>query len=147
MRFTVVDGAGIIFDFAKTEFGPNEGFEKEDDYGGFMLQVYPQGSADFTGEMEGTVLNNMRSVFYNEGSMEFRGNAHLHDVGTNVFRDNLGTLIFGGDLTIENVIYKGIHNDGGSVRIAGDSLFSNIGFSFDGHSGGAFANVNGGTSM
>lgn len=44
----------------------------EDDYGGFMVQVMSGGSVEFTGEMTGTGLNNMRSVFYNNagGSIE-----------------------------------------------------------------------------
>ena len=46
--------------------------EQEDDYGGFMVQVMSGGSVEFTGEMTGTGLGNMRSVFYNNagGSIE-----------------------------------------------------------------------------
>lgn len=29
LRFTVKDGAGLIFDFAKTEFGPNLGYVRQ----------------------------------------------------------------------------------------------------------------------
>ena len=37
-----------------------------------MVQVMSGGSVEFTGEMTGTGLNNMRSVFFNEegGSIE-----------------------------------------------------------------------------
>ncbi|CAN0007449.1 unnamed protein product [Scytosiphon promiscuus] len=149
LRFTVMDGAGLIFDFDMTEFGPNLGFDYEDDYGGYMMQVMSGGSVEFTGEMTGTGLTNMRSVFYNEagGSIEFASNAVFADVGTNVFRSNYGRLRFYGDATFTNNRYLAIENDGGSVRINGDALFMENGGSFDGHNGGAFSNFNGGVAI
>lgn len=44
--------------------------EREDNYGGYMVQVEPGGEVEFTGETYATGLENMRSVFYNEGSIE-----------------------------------------------------------------------------
>ena len=46
--------------------------EKKDDYNGFMVQVMSGGSVEFTGEMNATGLENMRSVFWNDvgGSIE-----------------------------------------------------------------------------
>lgn len=46
--------------------------ELEDDYGGYMVRVKAGGSVVFTGDMLGTELQNMFSVFYNEpvGSIE-----------------------------------------------------------------------------
>lgn len=46
--------------------------EKEDDYGGYMVHVMSGGSAEFTGGMAATGLENMRSIFGNEagGSIE-----------------------------------------------------------------------------
>ncbi|CAN0007382.1 unnamed protein product [Scytosiphon promiscuus] len=147
--FTVMDGAGLIFDFDMTEFGPNLGYEYEDDYGGYMVEVMSGASLEFTGEMTATGLGNMRSVFYNEadGSIEFASNAVFEDIGTSVFRLNYGRLRFYGDATFTNIRYIAIDNNGGTVRINGDALFTNIGYAFNGNSGGAFGNFNGGTAI
>ncbi|CAM9376311.1 unnamed protein product, partial [Laminaria digitata] len=149
LKFTVTDGAGLIFDFDTTEFGPNLGYEKEDDYGGYMVHVMSGGSAEFTGGMTGTGLENMRSIFGNEagGSIEFKSDAVFNDCDSNVFRDNYGNLRFYGDVAFTDNYYLAIRNDGGTVRIDGDALFVDNGSSFDGHSGGAFANIHGGIAI
>ncbi|CAM9699224.1 unnamed protein product, partial [Laminaria digitata] len=150
LRFTVMDGAGLIFDFDTTEFGPNLGYERHDDYGVvFMVQAMSGGSVVFTGELTATGLENMWSVFANEvdGSIEFGSNVVFHDCDSNVFRDNYGTLRFYGDVTFTDNIYLAIFNIGGSVRIDGDALFERNGRAFEGANGGAFTNTNGGTAI
>ncbi|CAM9940314.1 unnamed protein product, partial [Laminaria digitata] len=149
LKFTVMDGAGLIFDFDKTEFGPNLGFDRDDDYGGFMVQVMSGGSVEFTGELAATQLENMRSVFWNGvgGSIEFASNVVFNDCDSNVFRDNYGTLRFYGDVTFTDNSYLAISNIGGSVRIDGDALFESNGRAFEGHSGGAFSNTKEGTAI
>ncbi|CAM9132500.1 unnamed protein product [Ectocarpus sp. 6 AP-2014] len=149
LKFTIMDQAGLIFDYDTTEFGPNLGYEQEDSFGGFMVQVLSGGSVEFLGEMAATGLANMRSVFYNEagGNIEFADNAVFDDIGTNVFRSNLGRLRFYGDATFTNNIYLAIDNEGGSVRINGEATFIENGRSFDGHSGGGFSNTDGGTAI
>lgn len=149
LRFTVMDGAGLVFDFDTTEFGPNLGFERQDNFNGFMVQVMSGGSVEFTGELAATGLENMRSVFWNDvgGSIEFASNVVFNDCDSNVFRDNFGRLRFRSDVTFTENRFLSISNRGGTVRIDGDASFVTNGRSFDGHSGGAFSNTNGGTAI
>ncbi|CAM9983115.1 unnamed protein product, partial [Ectocarpus fasciculatus] len=149
LKFTIMDQAALIFDFDTIEFGPNFGYEGEDNYGGYMVQVLSGGSVEFLGEMVATQLENMRSVFYNEagGSIEFAKDASFTDIGTNVFRSNLGRLRFYGDATFIDNPYLAIDNIGGTIRINGDAMFITNGYAFDGHNGGAFSNEDGGTAI
>ncbi|CAM9102426.1 unnamed protein product, partial [Ascophyllum nodosum] len=109
VRFTVEDGAELIFDMPKTKFGPNDGYSENAP--GYMLHVMEGGSATFMGKFSGWEVENVRSMFHNSGSIEFKDNANFQRNG-NVFRSNAGTLEFHGKAWFKNNYYLAIDNDG-----------------------------------
>lgn len=148
MRFTVMDGASLIFDFPMTEFGPSVS-GRQDDYASIMLNVMSGGSAKFTGEMTADRVGNMESVFGNavDGSIEFASRAVFDNCNANVFLHNYGSLRFRGDATFISNEYIVISNEGGTLRVDGDTVFEGNGRSFDGHNGGAISNTDGGKAI
>lgn len=138
VRFTVEDGASLVFDMPTTEFGPNG--DDVENPPGFLIDVKEGGSVTFTGDFVGQDVDNVRSMFFNAGSMEFKGDTVFEDNG-NVFRSNSGDLKFRGDTVFRNNGFLPLENiDGGFVRFSKTAIFDTNARAFDGGEGCAVGN-------
>eukprot|EP00904_Undaria_pinnatifida_P009443 jgi/Undpi1/5629/HiC_scaffold_2.g00904.m1 len=142
LRFTVEEGAELIFDMPVTRFGPNSGDEEGGT--GFMLEVYAGASVTFMGKFRGSKVTNIRSMFYNSGTIDFKGDTLFNNNG-NVFRSNLGTLKFRGDSVFKNNRWLALDNEGDDayVRFSKTATFDDNAGSFDGASGCGVSNRSG----
>eukprot|EP00904_Undaria_pinnatifida_P009445 jgi/Undpi1/5630/HiC_scaffold_2.g00905.m1 len=112
----------------------------EENAQGFMIDVKEGGSVTFLGDFEGREVRNVRSMFYNAGSMDFKGAARFEENG-NVFRSNSGVLKFRGKTIFRDNWYLAIDNiDAGYVRFSVRSTFTRNAKFFDGGSGCAISN-------
>ncbi|CAM9593958.1 unnamed protein product, partial [Ectocarpus sp. 8 AP-2014] len=144
LRFIVEEGASLIFDMPVTRVGPNSG--QSEGAGDFVFDVAEGGSLTFNGKFRSSQVSNVRSVFYNRGSIEFKDDSLFNNNG-NVFRSNEGTIKFRGDAVFKNNWYLAIDNDGENsfVRFSKTATFIDNAGSFDGAWGCAIDN--GGTAI
>ncbi|CAB1109311.1 unnamed protein product [Ectocarpus sp. CCAP 1310/34] len=110
LRFIVEEGASLIFDMPVTRVGPNSVVDPES-ASDFVFDVAEGGSLTFNGKFRSSQVFNVRSVFYNRGSIEFKDDSLFNNNG-NVFRNNEGTIKFRGDAVFKNNWYLAIVNDG-----------------------------------
>eukprot|EP00904_Undaria_pinnatifida_P009397 jgi/Undpi1/5588/HiC_scaffold_2.g00864.m1 len=122
LRFTVEDGASLEFDVDTVLFGPNSGYEENAQ--GYMIDVKEGGSVTFLGDFEGTEVRNVKAMFYNAGSMDFKGTA-LFEQNANVFNANSGVLKFRDETTFQDNWYVAINNiDSGYIRFSEGANFA-----------------------
>ncbi|CAN0279722.1 unnamed protein product [Pylaiella littoralis] len=122
-----------------TRTGPNSG--QSEGAGDFVFDVSEGASLTFTGKFRASKIDNVRSVFYNRGSIEFQGDSLFNNNG-NVFRSNEGTIKFRGDAVFKNNFYLALDNDGADsfVRFSKTATFEDNAGSFNGATGCAIAN-------
>ncbi|CAM9295269.1 unnamed protein product [Scytosiphon promiscuus] len=144
LRFIVEEDATLIFDMPVTRVGPNSG--QSEGAGDFVFDVAEGGTLTFNGKFRASKVDNVRSVFYNRGSIEFKDDSLFNNNG-NVFRSNEGTIKFRGDAVFKNNFYLAIDNDGPDsfVRFSKTATFQDNAGSFDGAWGCAIDN--GGTAI
>eukprot|EP00904_Undaria_pinnatifida_P009446 jgi/Undpi1/5631/HiC_scaffold_2.g00906.m1 len=142
VRFTVEEGAELIFDMPVTRFGPNSG--DNEGGSGYMLDVAAGASVMFTGKFRGSKVDNVYSMFYNTGTIDFKGDTLFINNG-NVFRSNLGTLKFRGDSVFKNNRWLALDNgsEDAFVRFSKTATFDNNAGGFDGAGGCGVANEGG----
>lgn len=137
-RFTVEDGASLVFDLDTVLFGPNSGYEENAQ--GYMIDVKEGGSVTFLGAFEANAVRNVKSTFNNAGNMEFKGTA-LFDGNANVFQFNRGVVKFREVTTFTGTWFNAIYNlDSGYVRFSKKALFTNNNRFFVGSSACAIHN-------
>ncbi|CAN0279610.1 unnamed protein product [Pylaiella littoralis] len=131
VRFTVEAGASLVFDMPTIEIGPNSG--DFDNPRGFVFDLYEGSTVTFMGEFLGSEVENVRSMFYSTGSIEFKGDALFSNNG-NVFSSNLGTIKFRGDTVFRNNFFLALVNEGSDafVRFSKTATFEDNAGSFDG---------------
>ncbi|CAM9381243.1 unnamed protein product [Ascophyllum nodosum] len=100
VRFTVEEGATLVFDMPITRFGPNSGALEGGT--GYMLEVYDGASVTFMGKFRASQIKNIRSVFYNSGAINFKGDSLFNNNGNVVRSNSNGTLKFRGDAVFKN---------------------------------------------
>ncbi|CAM9193422.1 unnamed protein product [Choristocarpus tenellus] len=144
IRFIVYDGATIVFDIDTATFGPSP--TNEDDSSGYMLWVLSGGTIKFTGDVEATGVEDVRSFIGNWGEIDFAGTTSFVE-NENVIRSNFGGSIrFGGRSDFINNKFLALSNldsddgQGGNVVFEEKAYFENNAFSFNGVSGGAVFN-------
>ncbi|CAM9381103.1 unnamed protein product [Ascophyllum nodosum] len=147
VRFTVEEDASLTFDLPKTLFGPNSG-SGGDDESGYIIDVEEGGTVTFTGKARASKADNVRSVFNNEGVIEFQGDALFNNNG-NVFRSNYGTIKFRGDTVFKNNNFLAVDNQGADayVRFSKEAYFEDNAGAFDGGDGLAISNEEGTASF
>ncbi|CAM9295561.1 unnamed protein product [Scytosiphon promiscuus] len=139
VRFTVEAGASLVFDMPATEIGPNSG--DFDNPRAMVFDLYDDSTLTFMGDFHGDGVENVRTMFYSTGSIEFKGDALFENNG-NVFRSNLGTIKFRGDTVFRNNFYLALDNEGTDsfVRFSKTATFEDNAGSFDGSRGCAVIN-------
>ncbi|CAN0078316.1 unnamed protein product [Pylaiella littoralis] len=144
VRFTLEEGATLVFDIPETTIGPNH--QEADIPPGETFALNDNASLTFMGNFGATAISNVGSLFENVGdtgiSIEFKGDALFDSNRCNIFSRNNGILKFRGDASLLNNQYLGIVNSGeeGFVRFSKTATFIDNGGGFDGTSGCSVVN-------
>ncbi|CAN0027428.1 unnamed protein product [Scytosiphon promiscuus] len=140
IRFTVMEGASLIFDMPETQLAPN-GVDEPATGNIQAFRVHDTATLTFMGKFEATELSH--SLMYNSGTTEFKDEAVFTD-NVETFYINTGILKFRGDALFQDNEYHGIDNRStGFVRFSKKATFINNGFTYDDTSGCGLENYGG----